>query len=155
METEIRRAVPSDVPGIAALVASYAKDGELLPRTRSEIASSLDDWVVAIRGNAVQACGSLVQYTSTLTEVRSLAVSTESKHNGLGRAIGQALIEQARGRGVITLFALTRATGFFQKLGFELSLVPRFPEKVWRDCRLCPIQDHCDEVAVVMNLNAA
>lgn len=155
MEPEIRRAVPRDVPGIADLVASYAKDGELLPRTRSEIASSLDDWVVAIQGNAVQACGSLVQYTSTLTEVRSLAVSTESQHKGLGMAIGQALIEEARDRGVYTLFALTRATGFFQKLGFELSLAPRFPEKVWRDCRLCPIQDHCDEVAVVMNLNAA
>ncbi len=155
MEIEVRRAGPQDVPGIAALVASYAERGELLPRSRGEIASSLDDWVVAVQDDAVWACGSLVQYTPTLSEVRSLAVSQEARRNGLGLAIGQALIDEARRRDVHTLFALTRATGFFQKLSFELSLAPRFPEKVWRDCRMCPIQDHCDEVAVVMNLNHA
>ncbi len=155
METEVRRAGPHDVPEIATLVARYAKRGELLPRTRGEIASSLDDWVVAVRGDAVQACGSLVHYTPTLSEVRSLAVSAGAKQNGLGMAIGRALIDEARDRGITTLFALTRATGFFQKLGFELSLAPRFPEKVWRDCRMCPILDRCDEVAVVMYLNGA
>ncbi|MFV1859578.1 MAG: GNAT family N-acetyltransferase [Anaerolineales bacterium] len=155
METEVRRAGPHDVPEIAALVASYAKRGELLPRTRGEIALSLDDWVVAVQGDAVQGCGSLVRYTPTLSEVRSLAVSAGAKQNGLGLAIGQALIDEARDRGIATLFALTRATGFFQKLGFELSLAPRFPEKVWRDCRMCPILDRCDEVAVVMYLNGA
>ncbi|GMR09966.1 MAG: N-acetyltransferase [Anaerolineae bacterium] len=155
METEVRGAGPHDVTEIAALVASYAKLGELLPRTRGEIASSLDDWVVAVRDDAVQACGSLVHYTSTLTEVRSLAVADGAKRNGLGMAIGRALIDEARGRGIATLFALTRATGFFQKLGFELSPAARFPEKVWRDCRMCPIQDRCDEVAVVMYLNGA
>jgi len=151
----VRRAGQHDIPEIATLVAGYAERGELLPRTRDEIASSLDHWVVAVNDNAVQACGSLVHYTSTLTEIRSLAVSAGSKHNGLGMAIGRALIDEARGRGVHTLFALTRATGFFQKLGFELSPAPRFPEKVWRDCRLCPIQDHCDEVAVVLDLAGA
>ncbi len=155
METEVRRAGPQDVPGISALVASYAKRGDLLPRSSEEIASSLDDWVVAVQGDAVRACGSLVHYTPTLSEIRSLAVAEGAKRNGLGMAIGRALIEEARGRGVPKLFALTRATGFFQKLGFELSLEERFPEKVWRDCRLCPIQDRCDEVAVVINLSGA
>jgi amino-acid N-acetyltransferase len=153
MEIEVRRAGPQDVPGITALVASYAERGELLPRSSEEIASSLADWVVTVQGNAVQACGSLVQYTPMLSEVRSLAVSEEARRNGLGLAIGQALIDEARRRDVQMLFALTRATSFFQKLGFELSLTERFPEKVWRDCRMCPIQDRCDEVAVIINLN--
>lgn len=153
MKIEVRRAGPKDVSGIDALVASYAKRGELLPRSKRDIASSLDNWVVAVRGDTVQACGSLVHYTPTLSEIRSLAVAEGSRRNGLGMALGQALIEEARERGVTTLFALTRSKNFFQKLGFELSLAPRFPEKVWRDCRLCPIQDRCDEVAVVMNLN--
>ena len=155
MEIEVRKAGPQDVYGIVTLVASYAERGKLLPRSAGDITSSLDDWVVAARGEAIQACGSLVHYTSTLSEVRSLAVSTGARQNGLGLAIGQALIDQARDRGVQTLFALTRATGFFVKLGFELSLAPRFPEKVWRDCRMCPIQDRCDELAVVMYMNGA
>lgn len=153
MKIKVRRASPQDVSAIAALVASYAKSGDLLPRSRQEIASSLVSWVVAVRGEAVQACGSLVHYTPMLSEIRSLAVAEDAKRNGLGMVVGQALIEEARGRGVHTLFALTRTTGFFQKLGFEISLEQRVPEKVWRDCRLCPIQDRCDEVAVVMNLN--
>jgi amino-acid N-acetyltransferase len=152
MEIEVRRAAPEDVPGIVDLVAGYSERGELLPRGLEEIASGLDDWVVAVWGDTVKACGSLVRYTPELSEVRSLAVSEKAKRNGLGLAIAQALIDEARSRGVHTLFALTRATSFFQKLGFEVSLTERFPEKVWRDCRLCPIQDRCDEVAVIMNL---
>jgi amino-acid N-acetyltransferase len=153
MEIEVRRARPQDVPGIAALVEKYAKRGELLPRSSEEIASSLDNWLVVAQGNTIRACGSLVHYTPTLSEVRSLAVSEGAKRNGLGMAIGQALTEEARSRGVHKVFALTRATDFFQKLGFELSPSEQFPEKVWRDCRMCPIRDRCDEVAVVMNLN--
>ncbi|MFQ5942638.1 MAG: GNAT family N-acetyltransferase [Anaerolineales bacterium] len=153
MKIEVRRARPQDVPGIADLVEKYARRGELLPRSSEEIASGLDNWVVAVEGNAIRACGSLVHYTPTLSEVRSLAVSEGAKRNGLGMAIGLALTDDARSRGVRTIFALTRAIGFFRKLGFELSPTERFPEKVWRDCRMCPIQDRCDEVAVVMNLS--
>jgi len=152
MGFEVRKATPEDVPGIADLVTSYSERGELLPRQREEISSSLDDWVVAVWGDAVRACGSLVRYTPALSEVRSLAVSEDAKRNGLGLAIGHALIDEARSRDVHTLFALTRATVFFQKLGFQVSLTERFPEKVWRDCRMCPIQDRCDELAVVLNL---
>jgi len=152
MDYELRKATAKDVPGIVGLVAGYSERGELLPRGFEEIASGLDDWVVAVWGDTVKACGSLVRYTPELSEVRSLAVSEKAKRNGLGLAITQALIDEALSRGVHTLFALTRAASFFQKLGFEVSLTERFPEKVWRDCRLCPIQDRCDEVAVVMNL---
>ncbi len=152
MEFEVRKAASEDVPEIVDLVAGYSERGQLLPRPLEEIASTLDDWVVAVWGDTVKACGSLVRYTPELSEVRSLAVSENAKRNGLGFAITQALIDEARNRGVHTLFALTRTARFFQKLGFEVSLTERFPEKVWRDCRLCPIQDRCDEVAVVMNL---
>jgi N-acetylglutamate synthase-like GNAT family acetyltransferase len=155
VEIEIRRAAPEHVTGIAALVTRYSERGELLPRSTEDIASGLDDWVVAVWGDEVRACGSLVRYSPALSEIRSLAVSKDAKRNGLGLAIGQALIDEARHRDVHTLFALTRATGFFQKLGFQVSLTERFPEKVWRDCHLCPIQDRCDEVAVVLSLKGA
>lgn len=141
------------MPGIAALVHSYAQTGALLPRTGPEIAAGLDDWVVAIADGAVLGCGSLVAYSPALTEVRSMAVAPRAKRKGIGMAIGKVLVEEARGRGVRTLLALTRATGFFEKLGFKLTVNQQFPEKVWRDCRLCPIQDRCDEVAMVLSLD--
>ncbi|HMP42359.1 MAG TPA: hypothetical protein PKA05_18420, partial [Roseiflexaceae bacterium] len=58
----------------------------------------------------------------------------------------------ARTRGFPTIFALTRAVGFFTKLGFVVTGNERFPEKVWRDCVLCPLRDRCDETAVVLEL---
>jgi hypothetical protein len=47
------------------------------------------------------------------------------------------------------VFALTRKTGFFLKLGFQV--VPRdsLPRKIWKDCITCTKFVGCDEVAVV------
>ena len=82
MEFEVRKAASEDVPGIVDLVAGYSERGQLLPRPLEEIASTLDDWVVAVWGDTVKACGSLVRYTPELSEVRSLAVSEKAKRNG-------------------------------------------------------------------------
>ena len=153
MDIEIRPAKPSDVPAIAALVAQYAQQGLMLPRSPEAIRAGLDDWQVAVAGGKLLACGSLVDYTPALSEIRSLAVAESAQGRGLGSALTRALIQQGSGRGVARLFALTRAAPFFLRLGFQLSDKEQFPEKVWRDCAMCPIQDRCDEVAVVLDLN--
>jgi N-acetylglutamate synthase-like GNAT family acetyltransferase len=51
-----------------------------------------------------------------------------------------------------TLFALTRAVSFFERLGFARCDRESFPEKIWRDCRLCRVRDRCDEQAVAIRL---
>jgi N-acetylglutamate synthase-like GNAT family acetyltransferase len=65
----------------------------------------------------------------------------------------KGLVAEARRLRYPTIFALTRAVGFFEKLGFVVTGKERFPEKVWRDCVLCPLQQRCDETAVVMDLS--
>ena len=149
----IRNARLEDVPGILELVNTHVKRGDLLPRTADSIAATLDDWLIGKdeQGNIV-ACVSLLHYTPALAEVRSLAVADEVQGQGYGRTIVKALIAQARRRNVPTLFALTRAVPFFQKMGFHTTHKERFPEKVWRDCSMCPLLQHCDETAVVMQL---
>jgi amino-acid N-acetyltransferase len=64
----------------------------------------------------------------------------------------RALQQRAREKGVATLFAHTRALAFFERLGFARCDRKSFPEKIWRDCRTCPVRDHCDEQAVVISL---
>ncbi len=149
----IRPARPSDVPGILALVNDHARRGDLLPRTAASIHNTLPDWLVGVDeiGELV-ACVSLLHYTPALAEVRSLAVHDKVKGSGWGRTILKALIVEARRRGVPTLFALTRAVGFFQRAGFQITSKDRFPEKVWRDCTMCPLKEACDETAVVLPL---
>lgn len=152
---KIRTATPADVPAIAALVADYAGRGEVLPRSAAAIQETLDDWIVGENGCGLVACGSLLHYSANLAEVRSVAVADKARRQGWGSAVVGALIERAHTLKIPTLFALTRAVPFFQRMGFSLSHKGRFPEKIWRDCELCPIKDQCDETAVVLCLAAA
>jgi len=149
----IRPARAEDIPGILALVNEHARRGDLLPRTADSIATTLSDWLIAKDDDGeIVACGSLYAYSSGLAEVRSLAVLDRAKGGGWGSTLVKGLIMEARRRGVVTLFALTRAVSFFQRAGFHISDRQRFPEKVWRDCVNCPLLDHCDETAVVLHL---
>lgn len=150
---EVRRASLEVVPGIADLVEVHFRRAEVLPRSLEAIQISVDDWFVAVDDAMVLACGSLVAYSPTLSEIRSLVVADPYKGNGLGKAVVNALIEEAQQRGIATVFALTRAIAFFEKAGFRRTDRFHFPEKVWRDCVTCSIQDRCDEFAFILSLN--
>ena len=151
----IRSATEQDIHHMVQLVSDHARRGDVLPRTALSIRDTLTDWLVAedIDGDLV-ACVSLLHYTPVLAEVRSLVVSDKVKGQGYGRTIVKALIELAKLRNIPTLFALTRAVPFFQKVGFSITSMERFPEKVYRDCQFCPIRDHCDETAMLLQLSA-
>lgn len=151
--TVVCRPTEADLPGLVALVNTYARRGDLLPRTPEAIRESLPDWVIAKRGDEVVACGSLLMYTAVLAEVRSLAVADEAQGMGVGRKIVESLITEARQRHIPTLFALTRAVPFFLRLGFTITEKEFFPQKVWNDCAICPLKDACDETAVVFTMN--
>jgi hypothetical protein len=47
------------------------------------------------------------------------------------------------------VFALTRRSGFFLKLGFRVVSRESLPRKIWKDCITCTKFVGCDEVAVV------
>ena len=149
----IRPARPEDVPAIQQLVNEHARRGDLLPRTAASIHDTLGDWLIAKdEASEIVACVSIYHYSPVLAEVRSLAVHDRAKGGGWGSTLLKALILEARRRGVVTLFALTRAVRFFERGGFHISSRERFPEKVWRDCVGCPLFERCDETAVVLNL---
>ena len=150
----MRPAVAADVPAIAGLVMTNAIQGKILPRSAAAIEATLADWIVACAGDEVLGCVSLLGYASGLVEVRSLAV--EERYQGLriGSKLVEALLAEARRRQIPTLFALTRKVAFFERFGFLVTERSRFPEKVWHDCRLCPLIDNCDETAMVLELVA-
>ena len=148
----IRPAIPTDVPSILALVNEHVRRGDLLPRTAESIHNTIGNWLVGEQDGSIVACVSLLYYTAVLAEVRSLAVSDSVKGQGWGRAIVAAIIAKAEQEEVPTLFALTRVVNFFKKAGFSITEKERFPEKVWRDCHVCPLLHNCDETAVILKL---
>ena len=146
---QVRPACASDVPGIAALVNGYAAQAVMLPRSAESIALALDDFVVAADGHGrVVACGALKQYSPSLAEVASVAVSPEAHGHGVGRAIVAAVEGLARIRGVEEIFALTLTPGFFEAVGYDVDDRARYPEKLRRDCATCARRSACREVCV-------
>jgi amino-acid N-acetyltransferase len=148
----IRRATQRDAERVSELVNLGEREGQLLPRTLDAILNSIDDWLVAEEGAAIVGCGSLIEMGPALSEIRSLAVAPGYRRIGIGARIVEALIEEARARRIPMVFALTRAVPFFEKLGFLVTVKEDFPEKVWRDCLICPVHNACDEVAVARSV---
>jgi amino-acid N-acetyltransferase len=149
---QVRAASDGDVRGIGRLVNVFARRGDLLPRSAESIAAGLHNWFVAEDKGQIVGCVSLLRYTSGLVEVRSLAVDDAVQGRGIGRLLMDALIEEAKRREIPTLFALTRAVGFFERCGFMVVSKGLFPEKVWADCQYCPVRERCDETAVMLEL---
>jgi amino-acid N-acetyltransferase len=148
----LRKAKLDDAREIADLVSAGEREGQLLPRSLESIRENIADWIVADDRGRIVGVGSVVEMGPTLLEVRSLAVAHEYRKNGIGREIVLSLEELAWARGMPQVFALTRAVPFFEKLGYSVTVKEDFPEKVWRDCLICPVRSACDEVAVVKTL---
>lgn len=151
----IRPATVADVPGISALVMENAIQGKILPRSAAAIEATIADWIVAAAGDEILGCVSLLRYTSGLVEVRSLIVQERYQGLRLGTKLMEALLIEARKRKIPTLFALTRKVSFFERFDFQTTEHARFPEKVWHDCRQCPLFNNCDETAMVLEVTAA
>lgn len=149
---EIRNALLTDIPALLELINAYAVQGIMLPRTEFEMAENIRDFLVAFDDGRLVGCGALHFYTASSGEVRSLAVDPAVKTRGIGRAIVEALEQEARHQDLSSLFAFTYVAGFFGKLGFEEVDRGELPLKAWKDCLRCPKFQACDEIAVLKRL---
>jgi len=154
----LRRAEVADVPGIAGVMAPYVVEGSLLPRPVSELYQCVREFHVVERAGengapgTIVACGALRLLWRDLGEVRSLAVKPEAHGRGLGAALVDAVVSDARAMGLPRIIALTREVAFFGRCGFHAQARESIPRKVWTDCVRCPKRHACDEVAMTLDL---
>jgi amino-acid N-acetyltransferase len=147
------RASIADAQAIHDLVNTFARKGEMLPRTMAEVYENLRDfYVVRDEREAAVACGGLHILWQDLAEIKSLAVREELQGHRLGARIVEACLAEAREIGIATAFALTYRPGFFEKLGFAQADVMTLPRKVWGECYRCPKFPGCNEIAMVKSL---
>jgi amino-acid N-acetyltransferase len=154
-ELQVVPAAVSDARAIHELVNSFARTGEMLPRTMAEIYENLRDFSVIRDGDGIVACGALHIMWEDLAEIRSLAVRRDRQSQGLGARLVRSHLDEARSLGLSTAFALTYRPAFFERLGFEQADVMTLPRKVWNECYRCPKFPSCNEVAVVLDLRAS
>ncbi len=150
-----RTARISDAAAVHRVIAHYAGEGLLLPRTEAEIREHIARFLVLVEKRdgeeKVLGCVALEPYGAHLAEIRSLAVAPDAR--GHGRSVGdrlmKAAMDTARRRKIARLFAVTHRPDFFSVYGFTPGPRQMVPEKVERDCVTCPKQHNCTLVATV------
>ncbi|HKR10136.1 MAG TPA: GNAT family N-acetyltransferase [Gemmatimonadaceae bacterium] len=129
----VRRATRADAGQILELVSPYAAQGLMLPRNLDQIASRIDNYVVATDGTGrVLACAALEEYSPSLAEVSSVAVAPSQHGKGLGTQVVLGVERLARARDIDEVFALSLTDNFFLSLGYKPCTVSRYPEKLAR-----------------------
>ena len=149
LEYQIRSAEVADIEKILALFAAEVEAGRMLARDKEKMRAGIADWRVAVVGDDVVGCVSLVFFNPALCEVRSLAVDESHRSNGLGKKLVETALDLAQARGAEQVLTLTRAAGLFERCGFNVDDIQNFPRKVQKDCQNCPFIDDCDEIALL------
>jgi N-acetylglutamate synthase-like GNAT family acetyltransferase len=150
-----RTARLSDAAAVHRVIAHYAGEGLLLPRTEAEIREHIGRFLVLVEKNGkedkVLGCVALEPYGTDLAEIRSLAVAPDARGHGrnVGDRLMKAVIDTARRRKIARLFAVTHRPDFFSRYGFTPGPRQSVPEKVARDCVGCPKERKCTLVATV------
>ena len=150
----IRKAVISDAKTICELMSPFARRGEILPRSLAEVYDNLRDYYIYCHEKQdaiVGACAIHVCWED-LAEIRSLAVKDAFSRKGVGRALVEKCLADAKKLGVRRVFVLTYQKAFFEKMGFRVVDKADLPHKVWADCVKCIKFPDCDEVAMLRNL---
>jgi N-acetylglutamate synthase-like GNAT family acetyltransferase len=147
-----RKARLSDAAAIHALIASYAAEGILLPRTEENVREQVSKFLVLEEKSKIAGCVSLENYGADLAEIRSLAVSPEIRGCGLGGRLVEFALTEARRKKIARVFAVTHAPEFFVRHGFAASSRRALPEKIERDCCTCPKARRCRLIAVIANV---
>ena len=152
MSLRIRPARAEDVDPMRDLIDRYAVQDLMLSRSHEFLVEHIRDYVVAEDGEFAGCCA-LAVLTHDLAEVRSLAVRPETSRRGVGKALVEACVAQAKQLGLRRVFALTLVPEFFERCGFTLISLGRLPEKSAAECPVCPKRFACDEQAMLMHLD--
>jgi amino-acid N-acetyltransferase len=144
-----RKAILPDAQQIHDLIAEYSGDGTLLPRTLPEICENVRDFILLEDAGRILGCGALHLYGVHLAEIRSITVARWAQGKGGGQLLVKALLAEAKRHRVRCICLFTRTPEFFSRLGFALAQREDLPDKVRKDCCVCPRFHCCDEVAMV------
>lgn len=150
----IRKAKISDAKAIHKLLSTFSDRGDVLPRSLNEIYDNLRDYSIYCQGESGSIVGTCAIHVSweNLAEIRSLAVEAGFTKKGVGRALVENCLAEAKELGISRVFVLTYKKDFFEKVGFHLMDKSGLPHKIWADCMRCVKFPGCDETAMMREM---
>ncbi len=129
----VHHAEERDIPAIVALNNLYAPDGLTLRRSDAFVTAHLQDYqVIRHDDGAIMGQVALDEYSPSLVELVSLAVAPDQQGKGIGQVLIAAAEHLARERGHNELFAISLAEQLFLKVGYTLTSIEIYPEKIAR-----------------------
>jgi amino-acid N-acetyltransferase len=151
----VRKSRLSDVNEMFRIINYYADRRQMLPKTQLQLYENLRDYSIAVGASApssVLGCGALHIYWENLAEIRALAVSPDMTHQGVGTALVERLLYEARELEIEQVFLFTYEPRFFARFGFIQVEHRTMPLKVYNECFHCPKFNKCDELAMVLHI---
>lgn len=132
-DVTVHHAEATDIPAIVALNNLYAPDGLTLTRSEAFVTSHLQDYqVIRAADGSILGQVALDEYSPSLVELVSLAVAPDAQGRGLGQRLIVAAEQLARERGHQELFAISLAEPLFLRMGWTLTSIEIYPEKIAR-----------------------
>jgi amino-acid N-acetyltransferase len=150
----LRTADSSHAKKLHALIAANLEEGRLLPRSLDELTMHAERFIVAVKGRRIVGCAELAPLSVGVAEVRSLAVETAARKNGIGAMLVGELRHRARRAGFEKLCAFTHTPGYFSRMGFSIVPHPWLSEKIFTDCVKCPLFRRCGQFAMTVALDS-
>lgn len=148
----IRKATVKDVPTIQQIIKPYADEGKMLPRTLNELYERIRNFSLFEKDNKVLGVVALAVSWENIAEVRSLAIVQDNLSQGIGTALVNHCLKEARSFDIKKVFVLTYTLDFFIKAGFRIINKEELPQKIWKDCINCSKFPSCDEQALIIEL---
>lgn len=133
----VRPAKRSDVDELYLLIHRAMEEEQLVHRSRSDILSSIEDYIVLEIDSNVVGCVAVHPYQNdNKAELACLFVKRGHNGQGYGGMLVKAAIEKAEENGFRQLFALsTQAAGYLEKEGFsredDLDQLPEDRKEKW------------------------
>ncbi len=150
----ITRADERHARALHSLIVANLDEGRLLPRTLEDVAAHAQRFTIVLRGRKIVGCAELAALSAQVAEVRSLAVDTTERGNGVGTMLVDDVRQRAHEEGFDKITAFTHAPGYFSQMGF--SIIPHVwvQEKIFTDCVNCAKYRQCSQYAMVAPLDA-
>lgn len=148
----IRKPKLTEIVAMKQLLDEAAAEGQVLTRRLAEMFENARDFYVSVDEQGVGGLAALHIDLLDLAELRSLVVRRNLRGAGVGRALVEAALEEARQLEITRVYTFTRIPDFFLKMGFHIVDRAELPYKAFKDCLKCPLFPGCDEIALIREL---